>query len=1352
MAVFCYRLMRTKVCNIVFLFLFYLSVPSSAIDPVTVMVSLSPPYTPFLNEYAAAGINKLQVTLIVNDSRMNNYPARLQMIVERIGTGVVMRTAEYAAIAPVTLSGNVTEIFNGADLQPYFLAQNNIFAGFSQGQYMQTGRIPDGQYRIGFRVVDARRTDVVLSNTAFSQPAWFVLNDPPQLNLPRNNSSERVNELQSVRFEWFPRHLGSMNASFASSYRFELFAIRIPAMDARHVAMSVPADFSDITNSTSYQLTADKYMLEPGVKYAWRIRAIAGIDELTLFQNNGYSEVFSFTYGSACPVPSNVNARATGSENAEITWDTDPMHSSFSVRFRKAGNGEQIWHTCETFGNSLQINKILLPETRYEYQVSARCNTVESDYSPPASFTTLPLPPVNFVCGATDSVHITNHVPKTTLRPGEIIYYGKFPIKLYEVTGSNGTFKGKGRMRVPFLNNIQVNMQFEAIQVNELNEVTDGELVSIFNPDSRYYIDDITDLFAEGDQYGNVISGREAAAVTLAYSVADASQLKVTYADGTVSVTGSGGTATTNIQAQGAGITIADNQGNLFAADEKGNVTLIGKMAGPGGIDEKPRGYDQTAASLNRLDNEIKIYFENNDHWALDERNPAYNGSPFDNEYENLGGYYVPWKFIPTGSYGKVTARVEGRLPAGARVVFRTPAGTEYFSRKNGNRYEITIASASARDAIEVYALVAENDTLIRSAGKLRAASYPLLTHSVVLVPMDEGLKLDATAIKNQLDAIYRPYGISWNVRIDNVFTDRSWDSDHNGLQATGSAFFSVFTAEMQALNSAYTQARGTDNMSVYLFVFRQAGEGSEALLGDMPLESRFGYIFNYTPGRQAWLTIAHELGHGIFQLHHPFSDKYGLRPGTTDNLMDYSPEGLILKKYQWDLIHDPESVLFAWLEDEEEGAMASGKTDAKIAFSKLEDTDMGNRYGYDDMGTPTNPDDDHISVKNGGGYTYIKVEIDGKISGKRATNFDSIFFVSTNPLVIGFDTIGINKAGKEYNLKITGNGITSDTATIQARIKSDSSLLGQIHVNAYKEISITQTITYISPTGATSPISQSSISNSSKKYLQYLVANGIFSVTNIPTSIDINGNGRIDDFKNTIGKDELTNLQDELTKYTASDLLLIDGSIYDNWEIGDTVNVGDTYIQLPNTYTSALTSYVNNYTSPLVLQTPDGKNREAFVIKAINGTRLDISTNLTDPTKTEGFKSQHPVTHIITDTIHVTAGFASTDPEKGVVVTMQKTDELTIQVIVHESMHKYDGSILFDVDKEGNLMHWVSSHKQTRTEVKVVGTTQYTTTIEEYVPIPITIPFNYTPVEQVKTGDGTPMGVFKSQWNDVKR
>ena len=70
--------------------------------------------------------------------------------------------------------------------------------------------------------------------------------------------------------------------------------------------------------------------------------------------------------------------------------------------------------------------------------------------------------------------------------------------------------------------------------------------------------------------------------------------------------------------------------------------------------------------------------------------------------------------------------------------------------------------------------------------------------------------------------------------------------------------------------------------------------------------------------------TIAHELGHGAFNLRHPFSpgSTYQLTEGSTDNLMDYGrPQGTGLWKYEWDAIHDPESILFAWAQDESEGA-----------------------------------------------------------------------------------------------------------------------------------------------------------------------------------------------------------------------------------------------------------------------------------------------------------------------------------------------------------------------------------------------------------------------------------------------
>ncbi len=75
--------------------------------------------------------------------------------------------------------------------------------------------------------------------------------------------------------------------------------------------------------------------------------------------------------------------------------------------------------------------------------------------------------------------------------------------------------------------------------------------------------------------------------------------------------------------------------------------------------------------------------------------------------------------------------------------------------------------------------------------------------------------------------------------------------------------------------------------------------------------------------------TVAHELGHGAFALRHTFSEKnvVSLPQGKTDNLMDYTPDKNALLKAQWDLIHNPENVQFAWTEEMEEGAMIYGIT-----------------------------------------------------------------------------------------------------------------------------------------------------------------------------------------------------------------------------------------------------------------------------------------------------------------------------------------------------------------------------------------------------------------------------------------
>ena len=321
----------------------------------------------------------------------------------------------------------------------------------------------------------------------------------------------------------------------------------------------------------------------------------------------------------------------------------------------------------------------------------------------------------------------------------------------------------------------------------------------------------------------------------------------------------------------------------------------------------------------NYVTNYTQFIFSNNDNlWAFDAYNDAYKSSEdFTSKYENLNGYLVPWKLIPAGKFGKITATLQGNLENPDKVVFRTPKGTEFKSKSSGNTYEITIISGRENDAQEVYALYPENDTTMISLGKLDVATYPMQTHNLNLIPTAANTNLDATALSAQINNIYRTIGIEWTVTIEEPFT--TFDFQDGKLDADGSGFFSVYTDEMDALNEAFkTSGRTIVNENSYIFVVPAFNNAEGNISGDMPLGYQIGYITPNSDNAKLAHTISHELGHGMYKLYHTFSDKYNIARGTTNNLMDYTETGSALVKLQWDALFDMAWTL-PWAQGEDE-------------------------------------------------------------------------------------------------------------------------------------------------------------------------------------------------------------------------------------------------------------------------------------------------------------------------------------------------------------------------------------------------------------------------------------------------
>ncbi|MDR1154868.1 MAG: hypothetical protein LBL04_09150, partial [Bacteroidales bacterium] len=145
---------------------------------------------------------------------------------------------------------------------------------------------------------------------------------------------------------------------------------------------------------------------------------------------------------------------------------------------------------------------------------------------------------------------------------------------------------------------------------------------------------------------------------------------------------------------------------------------------------------------------------------------------------------------------------------------------------------------------------------------------------------------------------------------------DYSFPSDIGAVKEGNS-----YSAEMNAIIKAFRKEKGKESKTYYIFMVPSLSGGAS---GYMPMKGQFGFV--KISGNPAH-TIAHELGHGAFRLWHTFStDKdaiYIAAQGATDNLMDYTDGKTRLYKHQWDLLHDPERMLFPSSVDEDEQMMA---------------------------------------------------------------------------------------------------------------------------------------------------------------------------------------------------------------------------------------------------------------------------------------------------------------------------------------------------------------------------------------------------------------------------------------------
>ena len=890
--------------------------------PVTASTQIVPPYSVYLPDYAVPGSDKLRVILVQNDLTVPSYDIRLQVTVEQNGT-VIMRTSPTFIPKPLTLSPGIPTIIGGIDLADYLNPANIQYSGgFSREVYEKTRSLPEGAYRISFTAYDYRRPQVQVSNVG-ANVFFFRKNDPPLLNLPICNSRVEKLDPQFLTFNWSSRNSPSPLPGSGTEYVFSLYEIRPAGSNPDYIVRSAKPIYTLVTEMNTIVYGPGEPQLRDSMQYVWTVQARdkSGRD---MFSNNGLSLSCTFNYLGNNPftqrnIPKPVlGGRSTGQRSVRFSWplaDADYNVEAYRLQYRaaKTGTTEFEWQIQETAADTAFTANSLEPGRSYEGRLQWK---IEGIYGPLSDVITLKTDSAKtFVCG--DPALMTapaNKEPLASAHIGSIFRVGNYDVILTSVSGSNGKFTGKGRV-ITLGFGIGLQMEFKDVTVNTDMVVTGGEMHAVTEGIDKF-IQDKVDEQRGGNDVGKVKTGDIVPDITTKLKIFSPANIVVNIDAGTITLKDSetGKEEVINYKDKGKTLPLVleDADGNLYNIDKGGKVTSAGKRDS-----SLTKEVLESLKTLNLSKGTVTFAAVDANAYAFDEWKEVYKDKAvLENKYESLadGKYRVSAKAIVPGVQEELVAILKG---AGtdittSKLKFLTGKGIVLESKDLGNgKFSVKVSGGPGGDAQEVYAAYPDGKGGYLSMGKLLVASYTPLQKTVVLIPIGAAV-VNKEVLSDSLQHIYGKLGITYSVEVDESFrTNKDWDSNHDDvLQDKGSAFLSNnFTGEEKALKKLYKKNTKLRDDAVYLFVVDEVALSDGDLLGKMPRNSQFGFIFAKDASREAVVrTVLHEVGHGDYTLEHTFSEGVGLEKRTTDNLMDYTG-GYRLLKYQWDILHDPGSV-----------------------------------------------------------------------------------------------------------------------------------------------------------------------------------------------------------------------------------------------------------------------------------------------------------------------------------------------------------------------------------------------------------------------------------------------------------
>jgi len=871
------------------LFLFLSVTGYAQLYPVQLTPIFNSPYSVKISDYATSMDTKMQLLINPNDISISQRQVRLKLYIQ--GNGLNVQSSDFIqGQRPIYINGGELQTLTNTDIAALFRLEN--LQGISPVQYANP--LPEGMYNFCFEMYD------FVTNQKISQKScaslYLILNDPPLLNTPQRNEQIASTEFPNILFTWTPRQINATNIS----YKFELKQLIDPTLDPQFGFQMSPVLYEETLYATALLYNLSMPILTPGLRYAWRVRAISttGLSENAVFKNDGYSEIYSFKYTASCAAPTFLLSESQSSKSVKITWEGIPEHTRYQVQYKKQDVRNAQWFSTYSLNKQTLITN-LEPGVTYQFRVGSSCDPVSEGvqsftYSGISTFTTptvtTGVPAYN--CGIIPEISIQNQKPLTNLIQSETFKAGDFPVTILELHGENSPYSGKGYIIVPYLADTKIAVEFENIVVNTDYQLISGVVQTSYNPDWKN-VTDVEDFTGEG-QGGQIEE-------TVPFIIKDI----VINANGDIVVNGVDGQQVTI--PGGKDTVITDSKGNTYTVDKDGNGSNEPVAAAEGGkpTPENTDGVDKNGQATAFTAKGISISFSaNGSKYAFDVM-PENASSALKNIYKKVDKVVLPYKAVLNGDSDTVlaTVKVTDSNINLDKIVFKTQNGANIGFTRDDKVFILTVKGNLSYAEEQILATIKEGD-------KWKVIGAFMLVHispknvNVALVPTDKISQDKLNEVITNTQAIYDKLGVKINFTKEEIL-------NINGVSGTRiktdkNTLTSTYSSEQQDINTLHG---GADNSYVLFITNKSSSTGQD---GYMRLNGQFGYVFESGANNSEFQkTPAHELGHGIFKLEHPF-EVYKTSEKSTDLLMDYS-SGTVLNHQDWKQINDPAFKLYAF-------------------------------------------------------------------------------------------------------------------------------------------------------------------------------------------------------------------------------------------------------------------------------------------------------------------------------------------------------------------------------------------------------------------------------------------------------